>query len=140
MAAENFFMTPSVDITRMTVLEPDDLLATIRIPNTWAGADFYFEKAADRGSWDFALVNVAAALRVEGGRIEGASIVIGAVQCTPRRLEEVEGLITGRDRNDETAEMAGALAVRGAEPLKYNHFKVPLMENLVKRAVRDARA
>jgi len=140
VAAENFFMTPSVDITRMTVLEPDDLLTTIRIPNTWAGADFYFEKVADRGSWDFALVNVAAALRVEGGRIEGASIVAGAVQCTPRRLEEVEALITGRDRNEETAELAGALAVRGAEPLNYNHFKVPLMENLVKRAVRDARA
>ena len=52
--------------------------------------------------------------------------------------EQVEELITGRDRNDETAELAGALAVRGAEPLNFNHFKVPLMENLVKRAVRDA--
>lgn len=140
VAAEDFFMKPSVDIRRMTVLEPNDLLTTIRIPNTWAGADFYFEKVADRGSWDFPLVNVAAALRVEGGRIERASIVSGGVQCTPRRLEQVEELITGRDRNDETAELAGALAVRGAEPLNFNHFKVPLMENLVKRAVRDARA
>ena len=86
------------------------------------------------------MVNGAAARRVDGGRIEGASSVAGAVQCTPRRLEEVEAFVTGRDRNDETAEMAGALAVRGAEPLKYNHFKVPLMKNLVKRAVREARA
>ena len=39
---------------------------------------------------------------------------------------------------EETAAMAGAAAVEGAEPLRYNHFKVPLMENLVKRAVRDA--
>jgi xanthine dehydrogenase YagS FAD-binding subunit len=138
VAAADFFMKPSVDITRMTVLEPDDLLTRIRIPNTWAGAGFYFEKIADRGSWDFALVNVAAALRVQGDRIEGARIVCGGVQTTPRRLIEVEELVTGRVQDEGTAELAGALAVRGAEPLNYNHFKVPLMENLVKRAVRDA--
>jgi hypothetical protein len=27
---------------------------------------------------------------------------------------------------------------RGARPLNYNQFKIPLMENLVKRAIRDA--
>ena len=32
--------------------------------------------------------------------------------------------------------MAGALAIRGADPLDYNHFKIPLLRNLVKRAVR----
>jgi xanthine dehydrogenase YagS FAD-binding subunit len=138
VAAEDFFMPPSVDITRMTVLQPDDLLTQIRIPNIWAGANFYFEKVADRGSWDFALVNVAAALRIEGDRIEGARIACGGVQAIPRRLAEVEELVTGRGQNDETAELAGALAVRGAEALNHNHFKIPLMENLVKRAVRDA--
>ena len=138
VAAEDFFMKPSVDITRMTVLQPDDLLTQIRIPNTWAGTSFYFEKVADRGSWDFALVNVAAALKLQGDRIDGARIVCGGVQTTPRRLAAVEALITGRTKDEETAELAGALAVRGAKPLNHNHFKVPLMRNLVKRAVRDA--
>jgi len=63
---------------------------------------------------------------------------VGAVQCVPRRLTDVEDLIKGRVKNEDTAALAGALAVEGAEPLRYNHFKVPLMENLVKRAVRDA--
>ena len=138
VAAEDFFMKPSVDITRMTVLQPDDLLTQIRIPDTWAGTSFYFEKVADRGSWDFALVNVAAALKLQGDRIDGARIVCGGVQTTPRRLAAVEALITGRTKDEETAELAGALAVRGAKPLNHNHFKVPLMRNLVKRAVRDA--
>jgi len=138
VAAEDFFMKPSVDITRMTVLQAEDLLTHIRIPNTWAGASFYFEKVADRGAWDFPLVNVAAALRVQGDRIEGARIACGGVQTIPRRLEDVEELITGRAQTEETAEMAGALAVSGAEPLNHNHFKIPLMQNLVKRAVRDA--
>ena len=134
--ADSFFMEPAVDIMRMTVLSPEDLLIKIRIPNTWNGADFYFEKASDRGSWDFPLVSVASAIKSTGDRIDDARIVCGAVQCIPRRLQEVETMIRGQMRNEDTAARAGTMAVQGAEPLDYNHFKIPLMENLVKRAVR----
>jgi len=134
--ADEFFMQPSVDIRRMTVLDPSDLLTTIRLPDRWAGADFYFEKVADRKSWDFALLSIAAAFRTSGAQIHEVRLVCGAVQCVPRRLHSVEGLLRGRPRSEATASMAGAEAIRGAEPLDYNHFKIPLMENLVKRAVR----
>lgn len=136
--AGDFFMEPSVDITRMTVLDAGDLLTTIRIPSLWADASFYFEKVADRNSWDFALVTVAAAFQMDGNRITDARIVCGGVQCVPRRLTEVEALVRGEARTDDLAESAGAEAVRGAEPLNYNQFKVALMQNLVKRAVRGA--
>ncbi len=142
--AARFFMPPGIDITRMTVLEPGDLLTAIRIPGRWAGADFHFEKVADRKTWDFALVSVAAAVRVNGGGPSGGggsgpgANVAGAVQCIPRRITAVEDLVRGRPRDEETAEMAAELAVRRADPLDYNHFKVPLLKNLVKRAVRGA--
>src|SRR6267154_3735736 len=42
--AEDYFVGPGIDITRMTVLAPGELLTAIRIPSTWAGAQFYFEK------------------------------------------------------------------------------------------------
>ena len=134
--ADNFFMEPAVDIMRMTVLNPEDLLIKVRIPNTWSGADFYFDKTSDRGSWDVPLVSVASAIKSTGDRIDDARIVCGAVQCTPRRLQEVEAMIQGQIRNEDTAAQAGTMAIQGAEPLDYNHFKIPLMENLVKRAVR----
>ncbi len=134
--AQDFFMDPSVDITRMTVLEPDDLLTAIRLPNTWSGASFYFEKVADRNVWDFPLVNVAAAFRMDGQTVADARIVCGAVQCTPRRVEEAERLVRGQPRSEQVAESAAAVAIEGAEPLNYNHFKVPLMRNLVMRAIR----
>ena len=51
-----------MDITHLTSVQPNELLTAIRIPKTWAGARFYFEKVADRETWDFALVNVAAAI------------------------------------------------------------------------------
>ena len=138
VSAEEFFMPQGVDITRMTVLEPGDILTTLRIPAKWAGARFYFEKVADRNSWDFPLVNVATAMRVgESGTIEDVRIACGAVQCTPRRLTEVEDLVRGRIQNEETAELAAAAATRGARALNYNHFKIPLMQNLVKRSLRE---
>ena len=136
--AVDFFMKPGVDITRMTVLEPDELLTAIRIPGRWAGADFHFEKVSDRRTWDFPLVNVAAAVTMSGDRIEDVRIVGGAVECVPRRMTAVEDLVRGRPRDEETAAMAGELAVSGADPLDYNHFKIPLLRNLVKRAVRGA--
>jgi xanthine dehydrogenase YagS FAD-binding subunit len=138
VAAEDYFIGPSVDIERMTILEPGDLLTAIRLPSEWAGATFYFEKVADRNTWDFPLVNIATAMVVEGGTISRIRMAAGAVQCVPRRLTVVEQVVTGSAKNEETAALAGQAAVRGATPLNYNHFKIPLLENLVKRAIRDA--
>lgn len=136
VSAEDFFMRPSVDITRMTVLEPGELLTAVRIPKTWAGARFHFEKVADRNTWDFALVSVAAAIEMDGERIRDVRIACGGVECTPRRLRDVEASLAGTKPDDESAELAGSLAIQGARPLNHNHFKIPLLENLVKRAVR----
>jgi xanthine dehydrogenase YagS FAD-binding subunit len=138
--AENYFIGPGTDITRMTILQPGDLLTSIRIPSTWAGAQFYFEKVRDRAVWDFALVNVAAAMTMSGGTIQKIRLAANGVAAHPVRLTAVEAAVTGKPRNEETAEMAGQIAIRGAEPLQYNGYKVPLLRNLVKRAIRGEAA
>jgi xanthine dehydrogenase YagS FAD-binding subunit len=134
--AADYFLGPEVDIRHMTVLEPGDLLTTIRIPATWADARFYFEKVRDREVWDFPLVNVASAIRENGGRITEARVVVGAVAARPLRLRDVEEALAGQVVNDEAAVRAGEIAIRGARALRFNAYKVPLMRNLVKRAVR----
>ncbi len=138
--AANFFIGPGTDITRMTVLKQGDVLTSIRIPNAWSGAQFYFEKVTDRKAWDFPLVNIASALRVENGIIQDSRIVVGAVAAKPLRLYRVEQAIAGRPVNEETAAEAGEIAIRGAQPLRLNGYKVPLMRNLVKRAIRGQEA
>jgi xanthine dehydrogenase YagS FAD-binding subunit len=138
--AENYFIGPATDITRMTILQPGDLLTSIRIPSTWAGAKFYFEKVRDRAVWDFALVNVAAAMTMSGNNIQSIRMAANGVAAHPVRLAAVEAAVVGKPRNEETAEMAGQIAIRGAEPLQYNGFKVPLLRNLVKRAIRGGAA
>lgn len=136
--AEDFFLGPGVDIMRMTVLRPGELLTAIRLPETWAGAQFYFEKVRDREVWDFPLVNVASAIRPAANRIERMRLVVGAVAARPWRLVEVEAAVAGLEINEETAELAGRLAIEAAEPLRHNGYKIPLMRNLVKRAIRGA--
>ena len=134
--AQNYFIGPSVDITRMTVLQPGELLTAIRIPAAWAGAEFYFEKIRERQVWDFPLVNIAAALKVSNGTISGSRVVVNAVAAHPMRLTAVEDAIAGKPRNEETAAMASDLAARGARPLAHNGYKIPLVKSLVKRAIR----
>lgn len=138
VAAEDFFIGPDIDIERMTILEPGDILTAVRIPADWAGARFYFEKVADRNTWDFALVSVASAMQVTDNNIDRIRIVAGAVECVPRRLEAVERAVTGQPKEEATATVAGQTAIRGATPLNFNHFKIPLLQNLVTRAIRDA--
>jgi len=82
--AEDYWIGPGLDITRMNVLQPNELLTAIRIPSTMAGAQFYFEKVRDRQVWDFPLGNVAAAMKPNGANIGESRIVVNAVaaSCT----------------------------------------------------------
>jgi xanthine dehydrogenase YagS FAD-binding subunit len=138
--AEAYFIGPATDITRLTVLQPGELLTAIRIPGTWAGAQFYFEKIRDRNVWDFPLINVASAMKASGGTIQQLRLAVGAVAARPLRLVTVEAAVAGQPRTEATAAMAGELAVTGATALRYNGYKIPMMRNLVKRAIRGTAA
>jgi xanthine dehydrogenase YagS FAD-binding subunit len=133
--AEDYFIGPGTDITRMNILRPGDLLTAIRLPANWAGTKFYFEKVRDRNVWDFPLMNVASAMVVTGDKIERIRLAVNAAAARPLRLVAVEEAVRGKVPNAATGEMAGRLAVEGAKPLRYNAYKIPLMRNLVKRAI-----
>src|SRR5205809_1699271 len=138
VAAEDYWIGPGIDITRMNVLAQNELLVAIRIPATMAGAQFYFEKVRDRQVWDFPLVNVASAIKTNGATIGEVRLVVNAVAATPRRLKHAEAAVAGKPRNEETAKMAGDMAILGAVTLRHNGYKVPLVRNLVKRAIRGS--
>src|SRR5687767_97842 len=147
--AEDYFIGPGTDITRMTILQQGDLLTSIRIPGDWAapaqgssepGAQFYFEKVRDRQVWDFALASVASAMVMKGTTIERMRLAVNGVAARPLRLQAVEAAVRGRPRNEATAVVAANLAIEGAQPLAFNAYKVPLMRNLVKRAIRGVEA
>jgi len=136
VTAEDFFVGPDTNITSMTSLGRSEILTAIRIPSKWSGKKFYFEKVADRNVWDFALVSIAAAMSMDGNAIADSRFVLGGVACTPHRLRNVERAARGKSLSEESADALASLASVGANPLNYKHFKLPLMENLVRRAMR----
>src|SRR6266702_2468318 len=97
--AEDYFVGPEIDITRMNILQPGFLLTAIRIPSTWAGAQFYFEKVRDRNVWDFPLMNVASAMVLSGDRIERIRIAVNAEAERLLRLKDVEDAVRGQSRS-----------------------------------------
>jgi xanthine dehydrogenase YagS FAD-binding subunit len=133
--AEDYFIGPDIDITRLHVLQPGELLTAIRIPSAWAGAHFYFEKIRDRNVWDFPLLNVASAIVTSNGKIERMRIAVNGAAPRPLRLKDVEASVRGMAPDASTGAMAGKLAVQDAVPLQFNAYKIPLMRNLVKRAI-----
>ncbi|NNL55414.1 MAG: xanthine dehydrogenase family protein subunit M [Woeseia sp.] len=136
VSAEKFFVGPATHITRMTSLEPGEILTAVRLPQKWAGKRFYFEKVADRDVWDFALVSIAATYVESNQQIDDCRIVCGGVAATPYRLRTIEQAARGLAFSDETGDKLAPLATVGATPLRYNQFKIPLMQNLVRRALR----
>src|SRR4249920_1875141 len=97
--AEDYWIGPGIDITKMNVIEPNELLIAIRIPATMAGAQFYFEKVRDRQVWDFPLVNVASAMVVSGDKIDKIRLLVNAVAATLHRLTAVEAAVAGQPRS-----------------------------------------
>jgi xanthine dehydrogenase YagS FAD-binding subunit len=107
--AEEYFIGPDIDITRLHILKPGDLLTAIRIPSAWAGARFYFEKVRDRNVWDFPLLNVASAMQVSGDTIERIRVAVNGAAARPLRLKAVEDAVRGRPATAATGELAGRL-------------------------------
>lgn len=137
LSLESFYTLPSQgDVTRETVLRPDELLTHVSIPAPAAGTRSTYVKFKERGSYDFALASVALVVTVEGGVVRRARLVLGGVAPTPWRVPAAEAALVGSRLDDETARKVADLALRGAEPLEGNAYKVPLTKALVVRAVR----
>ena len=101
-----------------------------------------FIKYAMRNAFDFALASVAVILDRDGDgrRIGRCAIVLGAVAATPYRARDAERVVAGNVLTDEVIHEAARAAVRGAEPLALNEYKVGLVQKLVTEALQELRA
>jgi len=138
VALEKYFTLPSEsDVTRETVLQPGEILRAVRVPAPKANARSAYLKFREKGSFDFALASVALVLSLEGGKIQSARVVLGGVAPIPWRAKGAEAALVGQAPTRATFEKAAAEAVRGAEPLAHNAYKVPLTKGLVIRALEE---
>jgi carbon-monoxide dehydrogenase medium subunit len=79
-----------------TALEPDEILTEVRIPRPVAGTGSAIEEVARRHG-DFAMVGAAAVVRIEGGKIAEARLVLTGVSGIPVRATAAETALVGAD-------------------------------------------
>ena len=134
LRAEAFF---KVGVKRTTVLDHDEIVTGIRIPGPLAGDRSAFVKFAVRKSIDFPIVNCAARVSMEGGKVTSARICLNAVYVTPYRARRAEDAILGKALTEENAKMAGDAVERDVKPLKDNGYMVEIAKTLVKRCLMN---
>lgn len=127
--------TPETD----TTLVAGDLITGVEVKNAEGFAQHStYLKVRDRASFEFAVISVAAALRVDGGLIAEARLAIGGVAPMPWHLTACEFLLAGQKPDAATLARAAALSTEGARPLAHNGFKIQLLERAVERALHTA--
>jgi xanthine dehydrogenase YagS FAD-binding subunit len=129
------FVLPADDQRRETRIAEDELIVSIHLPPLEAGTRSTFGKAMDRRVWAFALVGVAARLRLHGRRIAEARVVLSGVAPVPWRAHEAERALLEGEVGAPLFERAADAALAGASPLRLNGYKVPLARALVRRAL-----
>ncbi|GAB7095866.1 xanthine dehydrogenase family protein subunit M [Halolamina litorea] len=133
-----FFVGPEENITVMNDLAHNEILKYIEVPATYKGANFYYEKVTDRDSWDFPIVNIAAAIQTDGNSVSDARLVSNGLAPTPKRLRRAESAIQGQSLSDGNIADASDSVLPNAAPQPDNAFKVDLADNLVSRALSSA--
>ena len=134
----DFHRLPGDTPERDNNLQHGELITAIELPKSDFAKNSYYLKVRDRASYAFALVAVAAALELDGGRVRQARIVLGGVAHKPWRSLEAEGALAGAPASEETFRRAAEHALKGARPLAHNAYKVELGKRAVVRALMRA--
>jgi xanthine dehydrogenase YagS FAD-binding subunit len=128
---EEFFVLPAKDITRETILGPDEMVTAVVLPPSAAGVRSSYRKVRARRSWDFALAGAALALRFTGDTVASARVVLAGAAPVPWRSAEAEAVLTGQALTEEVVARAAAAALEKARPLEHNGYKTYLFRGLL---------
>ncbi len=126
--------TPEID----TNLKADEIITAIELPPQGFAANYSYLKIRDRLSYAFALVSVAAALELEGGRIKEARLALGGVAHKPWRKPEAEAALRGQPAKSDAFAQAADILLRGAKGFAHNAFKIDLARRAIVRTLTQA--
>jgi xanthine dehydrogenase YagS FAD-binding subunit len=134
---ESLFKLPEVNRRSENVLEAGELIETIDIPFGNGNSKGVYLKIMERATWSFAMVSAAVQIHWDGDTANEARIVLGGVAGIPWRVQAAEKLLAGQKIDEDLAAKASEAAVSEARPLEYNQYKIPMVKNLLKRAILE---
>jgi len=128
------------DYLSSPVCEPDELLTSIAIPLlVGSGWTFYHKKIARRQAASKSRMSIAMLARMDAGRFATSSFACGAVTSTPWLFPSISALVEGEIPSEELGKQAGLLAAQeisnGAPGRQSYSYKLPVLQELVKRAI-----
>jgi xanthine dehydrogenase YagS FAD-binding subunit len=126
-----FHVAPSVNVQKETILKPNEIVTEILLPPSEKGLRSSYRKVRARRSWDFALAGAALVLQFDGDKVIKARVVLSGAAPIPWRSKEIEEVITGKHLDLETATRAAGAAIKNAEPLRQNGYKIPLFKAIL---------
>ena len=137
VAVADLFRIPGSESERENTLMPNEIVTEINVPGAsgWKTATY---EVRQRQLLDWPLVTASVAVRVRGGKVSDARVVLGHVAPIPWRSSEAETALKGQSLGETAGEAAGKAAVAAATPLSQNKAKVQLAAVAVKRAVAMA--
>jgi xanthine dehydrogenase YagS FAD-binding subunit len=138
VALEKFFRAPRGEHEREHALGASEIVTAVLLPR---GAEHWkpaIYEVRERQALDWPLAAAAVALRMDGGTVREARVVLGHVAPTPWRSHDAEQSLAGKPLTEENAARAGEAAVRAARPLSGNKYKVQFARVAVKRALLAA--
>ena len=138
VAVDKFFVIPKSETDREIDLHPNEIVTEIVIPSASASMKNATYEVRQKEALDWPLATASVALKMSGGKVASAHIVMGHVAPTPWGAAAAEKALIGKSIDEASAEHAAAAAVEGAQPLSQNEYKVQLAKVAVKRALLAA--
>lgn len=131
LPVEKFFVLPRDDVHKETVLGKGEIVTEVLVPKPPTGLRTSYRKVRVRQAWDFALAGLALALVFRGDKVELGRAVLSGAAPIPWRSKPAEQVIIGQRLDAKTAEKAAEAAVKDAQPLDHNEYKIPLFRAIV---------
>jgi xanthine dehydrogenase YagS FAD-binding subunit len=134
----DFHRVPGDTPQRDTNLAPDELITAVELPKQGFAENYSYLKIRDRLSYAFALVSVAAALEMEGGKIKEARLALGGVAHKPWRDTAAEATLAGAAAEPAAFARAADVVLRDAKAQAHNAFKIELARRAIVRTLTQA--
>jgi xanthine dehydrogenase YagS FAD-binding subunit len=135
ISIDDFFLLPGDTPEREHPLEHGELITAIEVPATPVARESVYLKFRDRESYEFALVSVAAAARIEDGAVAEVRLALGGVGTKPWRARRAERSLLGKPATEASFAEAASLELAMATPRPLNAFKVTLAQQAIIRAL-----
>jgi xanthine dehydrogenase YagS FAD-binding subunit len=135
---DDFFLLPGDTPHIEHPLEHGELIVGIEVPALPVARRSLYLKVRDRESYEFALVAVAVAVRVDDGAVGEVRLALGGVATKPWRARRAEQLLVGEPATRESFARAAGEELAPAVPQSMNAFKVELAQRAMVRALEEA--